>query len=633
MEDGYPLPNGACKGDIAMEREVAKDTVADRNAVRAALAGAAPVGLGLYYEGGDSEAFWRQAASAPEFADWVGDIRAEGKRLLGEPIPELTYSLFSIFQERGSRLEYESAYFKKRKRLNTFAFLTLLEPDEPSHRAALHDIVWSVCDEYTWCLPAHVNGSSADIRGTIDLFSAETGFTLTEIALLLGERLSPLLRERIAEEVEARLFVPYLSGEPYHWETVRHNWAAVCAGSIGSAALLAVRDPERLAAIIARALGSTDCFLEGYGEDGACPEGLGYWNYGFGYYVYFADLLRKRTNGALDLMRGDKVRRIAQFQQNVYLGGDRVANFSDSVPQVRVQMGLAHYLAGLYPEVEAPPLSLRASYLDDHCSRWAPALRHFVWFDASRSSGGEWPEVSVYYPDAQWLISRQRTVSGAYGFAAKAGHNEEPHNHNDIGQFMLTADGEAFIADLGSGEYTQAYFREGRYEYDCTGSQGHAVPIVDGALQAEGAQSAARVLEAFTGDEEDRFRFEISSAYRAMRLRSLVRGFVWRKRGGDRPCLTLTDEFGFAEPPGSLVERFVTFLPPELAEDGIVLRGAGARHALRIRYDARQLEAIAAQRSYRDHFGRDTSWYTIDFAVRQAGAATDHKVIFTFEFI
>ncbi|CAM3647563.1 heparinase II/III family protein [Cohnella lubricantis] len=611
------------------------DIAANRAGLASALAEGPPASLGLYYEDGDSDAFWNRAAEAPEFAGWIRDIREEGRRLQEEPIPQLTYSLFAIFAERGSRLEYERAYFERRRRLNTFALLTLLEPDEPAHRAALQDIIWLVCDEYTWCLPAHVSGSNADIRRTIDLFSAETGFTLTEISMLLGDRLPSLLRQRIADEVEIRLFAPYLSGEPYHWETARHNWAAVCAGSIGSAALLAVRDPQRLAEIAARTMGSMDRFLEGYGDDGACPEGLGYWNYGFGYYVYFADLLRKRTNGALDLMRGDKVRRIAQFQQKVYLGGDRVANFSDSVPRARVQMGLTHYLAGLYPEVDAPPLALQASYLDDHCSRWAPALRHFVWFDASRSSG-EWRDGSFYLPDAQWLISRHRTAGGeSLGFAAKAGHNAEPHNHNDIGQFILLAAGETFIADLGSGEYTQAYFGSGRYEYDCNGSQGHAVPIVDGSLQAAGLASQARVLEAVTGDGEDRFRFEMASAYRVPHLQSLVRGFVWRKRGhnldGRLPCLELTDEFRFVKPPGSLIERFVTFVPPELAEDGVVLRGAGER-ALRIRYDAAQLDANVEARSYSDHFGRETPWYAVDFAVKDAGAGLVQRMTFTFEF-
>ena len=584
-----------------------------REEVRRALAGGVPPGPGFYYADGDSAAFWRRAGKAPEWAAAVEEIRSEGERLIGEPIPELTYSLFAVFAERGTRLEYEKVYFERRRRLNTFALLSLLEPEEPAHLEALCDIVWSVCGEYTWCLPAHLSGSDADHRAAIDLFSAETGFALAEIALLLGDRLPRLVRERVAAEVEARLLTPYLTRGPYGWETARHNWAAVCAGSIGAAALLAVRDEERLARIVGKVLGSMDSFLAGYGDDGACLEGLGYWNYGFGYFVYFADLLRKRTGGALDLLSGGKVRSIATFQQKVYLSRDRIANFSDSAPRARFQAGLACYLASLFPEVEVPPAALAASYREDACSRWAPALRNLIWLDPRRTGAGEWRAADAYLPDAQWLLSRHRSAAGFFGFAAKAGHNGEPHNHNDVGQFLLLADGEAFVADLGSGEYTKAYFGAGRYEYDCNGSQGHAVPIVDGALQEAGEASAARVLEATIGDELVRFRFEMAAVYRLPHLESLVRGFVWRKR--ELPVLELTDEFRFAQAPDRVVERIVTLRPPEPAGDGAVrLPGAGERSVL-VRYDARRLEERVERRTYRDHDGREAVWYALDFVL------------------
>lgn len=42
----------------------------------------------------------------------------------------------------------------------------------------------------------------------------------------------------------------------------------------------------------------------------------------------------------------------------------------------------------------------------------------------------------------------------AVGVAAKGGHNGESHNHNDLGTFVLEAEGEEPLADLGAGEYT-----------------------------------------------------------------------------------------------------------------------------------------------------------------------------------
>ncbi|WP_260411331.1 heparinase II/III-family protein [Cohnella xylanilytica] len=604
--------------------------MASKEAVLSALEKAAPADLRLYYPDGKQEEFWKRAKASPDYEEALREIRGEGERLLGSPTPELTYHLFVIYVERGTRREYESVYFERRRRLNTFAILSLLEPEREEWLGALRDTIWALCDEYTWCLPAHAWGTSFEIRRTIDLFSAETGFTLSEIDLLLGDRLPPLLRERIAEEVEARLFRPYLEAGPHHWEAVQTNWSAVCAGSIGAAALIALRDPDRLAAIVSKALGSMDCFLDGYGDDGGCLEGLGYWNYGFGYYVYFADLLRKRTNGAIDLFASDKVRRIAAFQQKSYLDGDLVANFSDSRPRIKVQLGLSHYLGSVYEEVELPPAELRAPYAEDHCSRWAHAFRNLIWFDPAKG-GSEWAAADDYLPDAQWLVSRHRSGAGRFGFAAKGGHNAEPHNHNDVGHFIVTADGETFLADLGSGEYTKDYFGDGRYAYDCNGAQGHSVPIVDGALQAEGAESAAVVLEAYAGPEEDRLRIEMGSAYRVPNLKSLVRGFVWRKPEQGAPALELTDEFRFDGQPGSVEERFVSLLPPVLGEEGSVLVPGRNGRTLRIRYDADALAASVEERSFRDHSARETKWYAIRLAATRANNEAIFRLRFEFE--
>ncbi|MNV89055.1 hypothetical protein D3C71_1833170 [compost metagenome] len=76
-----------------------------------------------------------------------------------------------------------------------------------------------------------------------------------------------------------------------------------------------MNDPGLLTEILFRTESSMRYYLEGFGEDGACLEGLGYWNYGFGYFTYYSDLLRSRSGRKLDWFHNDKVRRIARFQQ------------------------------------------------------------------------------------------------------------------------------------------------------------------------------------------------------------------------------------------------------------------------------------------------------------------------------
>lgn len=585
-----------------------------------------------YYSGGGGAAFWNSLREAADARAELETIRAEGERLLTSSAEELTYSLFSLFAVRGSRLEYERVYFERRRRLNTFAFLSLLEPESESYETALWDAIWAICSEFTWCLPAHVD-ATRPVSETIDLFAAETGFALAELSLLLAGRLPELLRVRIVELVEERLFRPFLEQGPYHWEELTNNWSAVCAGSIGSAALLLMqekRDHARLARILEKTERSMTFYLQGFGEDGACPEGLGYWNYGFGYFVYYADLLLKRSRGRRDWFRVDKVRRIAGFQQKCFLGGRLVANFSDTQPYGSVHPGLSHYLASRYAEVEAPPALLYADYREDHCSRWAPALRNLIWRDRAAAGAAEWRDGDFVFEDAGWLISRFTAAGRTFGFAAKGGHNGESHNHNDLGHFMLAGGGAFFLSDLGCGEYTRDYFGKARYTYDCNGSQGHSVPIIDGQLQQEGREREASLVRYETSKGICLLELELSGAYEDENLRSFKRSWAWDKTE-DPPCLSLRDDFRFAEAPGSLVERLVTPIRPEVGDPGLLRFAGGEALTLELHYDPKRLDADVAERTYRDHYGIDTVWYALDFRVRQPEA--DFGIDFLFKFV
>lgn len=286
-----------------------------------------------------------------QYKQQVDEIREEAKRLLEEPQEMLSYSLFKLFHGTGSRQEYEEVYFAKRRRLNTFTFMSLLEKDNPAYLEEFENIIWSICNEYTWCLPAHLNDDNETschgpfpfqeetTHHTIDLFAAETGFTLSEILRITEDLLDPLLKKRIHQEIDQRIMVPYRTNT-FHWETATHNWAAVCAGSIGAIALHLFEDNKELSIVLERVLCTMNYYLDGFTKDGTCLEGYGYWQYGFGYYVYFSDLLKKRTDGNINTFDLEKVHQIALFQQKIFLNKKRVVNFSDASPTSKI--GRAH---------------------------------------------------------------------------------------------------------------------------------------------------------------------------------------------------------------------------------------------------------------------------------------------------
>lgn len=582
--------------------------------------------------------WWRNAKNNPEFKMLFDEIREEGTKLLQEKEQELTYSLFRIFTESGSRLEFEKVYFKKRHRLTTFAIMVLLEPEDKEYVTALENTIWSICNEYSWCLPAHLKNSietsttiscSLDRPSvenyTIDLFSAETAFSLAEILKLTEDVLDPLICKRIYEEVYKRVFRPFKTTK-YEWETQEHNWASVCAGSIGAAALHLIQDKEELNTIVTKVLPAMECYLNGFNDDGVCLEGYGYWQYGFGYYVYFADLVKKKTNGKLDLLNSEKVHQIALFQQRCFLNENKVVNFSDANPSASVFLGLSHYLSKVYDDFEIPERKLRAKFTADHCGRWAPAIRNLLWFDDTLADQ-PWGNGSNFFNESQWLISRHQTTSGHFSFAAKGGNNNEPHNHNDIGHFILQGNSEVFLKDLGSGLYTKDYFSEKRYTFLCNGSHGHSVPIINHQFQEEGSSKFARILDVDLGEDVDIFELDISNAYELENLRSLNRKFTWIKK--ELPKLILDDVYSFTEQPISITERLITSAFSIIEEeDEVILAG---KQRLRILYDSRMLYLEVKKLNFINHFGVMEENYALDFTVLNPVKKCNVQLIFQFE--
>lgn len=280
---------------------------------------------------------WQQLAQSSFHRLYVQEAYQYGEKLLREPIPDLSFSLYKQFDTTGERVAYQQVYFQRRLRLNVFTVLSLLDP-APAYLAALEDSIWAICEEYSWCLPAHMGGNSLAVekaanfagqrfphRSMLDLFSCETAYYLSEISHLLNSRLSPLIKHRIQHEITERVLQPYSSlGASWWWETSDMNWAAVCGGSIGAAAMYLIDDDNALAPLIHRILSTMESYLDGFMADGACLEGIGYWNYGFGFFVYFAALLKQRTAGAIDLFASEHVKQIVLFQQKSYMHEHRV---------------------------------------------------------------------------------------------------------------------------------------------------------------------------------------------------------------------------------------------------------------------------------------------------------------------
>lgn len=516
-------------------------------------------------------------ANLTRHAEIVASAEARARAALGKPIPPLPWSVFRLFHDTGDRTAFERLLGARNELLTCLKIVLLADRDSDGAFAALlEDLLWEICNEYTWSLPAHLmyeyagkDGFREDCRH-IDLRVASLGLTIAEILHFLGNRLSPRIVARCRAELRSRILDNYLGPwNAFWWEDGRNNWAAVCAGCVGGVFLYEERDASRLKIALQRVLDTLELYIDSFPDDAACEEGPGYWSYGFGHFAVFAELLYEYTGGAYDLFQNPEVHAIAAFPQGVRLTPTRAVSFADSHRHYRPPRALSALLHRHYPDIatgDAP--DIKAYGHGQH------HLRELLWCEPGATES-PLPDATTYLPVSQWLVVRR----APFAFAALFGSNGVSHNHNDVGSFLLVDGDREGPMDLGTGLYNKTYFGRERYgdEIFCCGSQGHSVPIVRGTHQQAGRDHAAHNVRCETQpDGTIVFSGDIAGAYELPALRSLRRTFTVRPTEG---MTELLDEFAFEEeklPPtdAPTVERFVGYERAEILAPGRARFGA-----------------------------------------------------------
>ncbi len=524
------------------------------------------------------------------------DIRSLAAAARTEAPPALSFRDFIEFATSGERQRYEGPWLLRRKYLMVL-FMEALADEQAMDVEAIENLIWAICDEYSWASPAHLPVSvEAASQHRLppdehaDIFAAEVSYLLAEVVNALQHRLHPYVVFRVRAEMERRLFRPlFHHPERWWWEWTPMNWASVTAGGTGMAALLMMDDRERLAGCLYRCIAAMEVFLEGFGEDGGCSEGVSYWQYGFGYFVYFAEMLCDATAGGVDLLEDERIRAIASFPARVQMTSETFLNFSDAFHHFRPITGLLHRLHERVGS-RVPALSTTASLIHNP----AAAIHDVLWTDKTLF-GRALPEAHEYFSNLGVVLERHYAHGIPVLFASKGGHNDEPHNHNDLGHFLIQVGHHALLADLGAGPYTRSYFTDQRYETVQASSRGHSVPLVAGEEQQQGREAVATVLEYRNDGPEVAFSLDLSAAYRSQTVREFRREFVWRRSGSptaiegaerssrmaepesangvgaaeasrsglysEAATLTLRDRLSLKRP-AEVVERFISTVPP-----------------------------------------------------------------------
>ncbi|MCH5287597.1 MAG: heparinase II/III family protein [Christensenellaceae bacterium] len=520
----------------------------------------------------DDRAAWASVADADR-----ADLLALADMYRDVPYAPCTATQFLSFTRDGSRTAHEQPYFQRRRKLIA-AVMDCCVTGRTEALDTVIDGLWCICEETSWVISAHSEGGPLPDPDSpvIDLFAAQTAMILSLTCQLMARQLAgvtPMLRARVRREVALRVLSPFMARNDFWWMGFTRrdlcNWTPWIVSNVIAAACVWSERAEELAALTDRALRMVDRWLDAVPEDGGCDEGVGYWNMAGGALLDCLTLLETMTGGRVTFWHVPKIRAMLSFPRRMALPGGWFVNFADcdarpDLSGERLQTAGEKLGDGA---LRAMGMALRGTpsgQIADvpHFTRMLMRLFHPA--EGAPDLAGD--RRDVWLPDLQVRVRED----GGLILCCKGGHNGESHNHNDVGSFILCADGGPAIVDAGNMTYTARTFSAERYTLWNTRSAYHNVPLIGGHEQQPGPQHAARQVAA----TPDGLTLDMAPAYgpeagvlRARRDLSLTGGLF-----------TLTDEIALRE---ALPVTWV-FL---LREKPLLTEGRAAFSGLTLRFD------------------------------------------------
>ena len=449
------------------------------------------------------------------------------------------------FARRGNRSVYEAMRNRRRGRLQALAVAECAEGKGRFLDEILNG-VWVTVEETFWGVPAHLGMQKAGVglpdvtEPVVDLFAAETSAELAWVHYLLApqlDKLSPLVSQRIRTEVERRVLAVNRTRLDFWWMALRedarvpNNWNPWINSNWLTSELLIARDEDGRAAAVNKILRSLDQFLAGYAPDGGCDEGPGYWGRAGASLFDCLEVLSSATGGRVSYWDRPLVKEIGRYICKVHINDEWYVNFADASAKVHLSAPLVYR----YGKAVGDPVMMKMgawaaggdrTFDGGSLGRQLPAL--FVEQELRAAPKEQALLRDSWFEGIQVMTARAKAGSAAGLYlAAQGGHNQESHNHNDVGNFIVYSDGKPVVIDVGVETYSAKTFSAQRYDIWTMQSAWHNCPTVDGVMQSPGREFAASNVRYFSDEASAGMEMNIEKAYPASA------GIVEWRRGGE----------------------------------------------------------------------------------------------------
>ena len=498
--------------------------------------------------------FWENLKQHPQYPTLMQRADEMAAEELISPLP-----LYLECSQTGNRSNYQIRYFKIRHfGALVAAFCTTGEEKYLKNIEARIRLILSLP---SWVLPAHDLKLKA-YKGEeviVDLFSANLGGELATVLYIL----EPVMDKALAAELRKAIFHHVItpieeavegkcSPDRFWWLNGTNNWNPICKRGVIDAILRIGMEKERVDRILKLFIDNFGPYMESFGSEGYCDEGLGYWDGSCGQYLIISALLKQY--GQRDVLSSEpRMLKAVMYPENIMMAPGFYPAYTDCSINVKpdiyilqlrdILLGKRKGFANDIPLGESiTGIALRLAYPADN----TPTE---VKNDAPYST----------FPDAGCFVMRQMPGS-SMSVSFKGGHNRESHNHNDVGTYIIALDGVPMVLDPGGEVYTARTFSPRRYESKLLNSYGHSVPRINGKLQTNRVGGddfnppknltpekliCGDLLEHDISSDRCRVRFDIKKVYNQIPgIEKLERTFVFDRKNGGK--FTVSDEAEFS---------------------------------------------------------------------------------------
>lgn len=494
--------------------------------------------------------YWDKIAASNSGKEWLNNAL---KSILTNPEVPIADSIYRRANKEGNRGIYKPRYYRTMQRLEGFVLAECIE-NKGRFLSQIEVYLEAIMDMKSWLHPNHDDNDNGVLEGrrvSIDLGARRFGSDLALTQVLLGEKLSKGVNQKITEQLQWRIVDTYLQSckvndENNRWIKSTSNWNSVCTSGSIFVTIATSKDADKRLVAVGSMLNSMQHYLSGFGQDGYCSEGAGYWGYGFGHYLYLAQIIHDYTDGKIDLFDAgnpDKLKNVGNFPTTYQIHTGICAPFSDGVSKVSNDGGFAYNMSARKFGLKMPLASKKSKSHDS----FSAVYQLIAWeYEnvANKIETAQALELAdyTYFDDFGMVISRGKQEV-PLSIAIKAGHNSENHNHSDVGTYTIVLNDKIMTGDIGAPSYIAGSFAK---DNPARSSWGHPLPRINNTLQSNGREFAGTIIATTFKDSFDKVEVDIKSAYEIPSITKLIRTMENDKSGTG--TIIIKDEFSASEP-------------------------------------------------------------------------------------